>query len=172
MPRTRWEVVVFLVGLVLVGGLIASDLRHSRHHRAQQPAAAPATTTTATTTAATTTETTTQAVTARAKPPAAAAAARPSKRRPAATTPMLVLLARRTGCWVSARAGSATGKSLYEGNLESGHRLRLPLAKRGVWLRLGAAGNLAATLNGKQLAAFPQGTVDILVTARGIAPTA
>ena len=84
------------------------------------------------------------------------------------TLATLVLSATRGDCWVSVRVGSSKGADLYEGKLARGQEVRF--AKTRLWLRLGAAGNLQATLNGRAVTAFPQGTINILVTARGIAP--
>jgi hypothetical protein len=105
-------------------------------------------------TSATTTEATTEAETA---PPAEPAT-------PERLT--LVLRAARGDSWVQVRAGSATGRVLYEGFLFSGERRRFE-AKQ-LWLRVGIGGNLDARLNGKPLKGLPAGTGDVLITADGV----
>lgn len=101
------------------------------------------------------------------KPPA------PPKRRtkpaPAAAAPVrLVLTAALGESWVEARAGSPTGPLLYQGTLAGGQTVRL--SSRRLWVRLGAASNLALTLNGKPADPDLHGTVDVLVTPQGIQP--
>ena len=158
MPSTRFEITTFFVGLLAVVALIALDVRHWRHdHAAEAGRAAPA-------------------VTTRDVEAPRSIAVRTAVRRPvdgrASNLAKLVLSATRGDCWVSVRAGSPTGPNLYEGKLAQGQALRF--AKTRLWLRLGAAGNLQATLNGRPLAGFPLGTVDIAITAKGItrvAPT-
>jgi cell division septum initiation protein DivIVA len=87
---------------------------------------------------------------------------------PAAAGPTNVALRLRAAggdCWLSVRAGSASGKLLFEGFLFRGESRRFE-AKR-VWIRVGNGGNLAARLNGERLEGLPAGTGDVLVTADG-----
>jgi hypothetical protein len=92
---------------------------------------------------------------------------RPRRKPPPAQPPVrLVLTARRGSSWVEARAGSATGSLLFQGTLADGRRIRLDGQR--VWLRFGAASNVALTLNGKPAGADLQGTVEALVTPQGI----
>jgi hypothetical protein len=87
---------------------------------------------------------------------------------PAAGGPTNVALRLRAAggdCWLSVRAGSASGKLLFEGFLFRGESRRFE-AKR-VWIRVGNGGNLAARLNGERLEGLPAGTGDVLVTADG-----
>lgn len=93
----------------------------------------------------------------------------PPKRKPApaAQAPVrLVLTAALGDSWVEARAESPTGPLLYQGMLAGGQTVRL--SSRRMWVRLGAASNLAFTLNGKPADADLHGTVDVLVTPQGI----
>jgi hypothetical protein len=97
----------------------------------------------------------------------------PPKRRtkpaPPARAPVrLVLTAALGDSWVEARAGSPTGPLLYNGTLAGGQTVRL--SSRRLWVRLGAASNLAFTLNGKPADADLHGTVDVLITPQGIQP--
>jgi hypothetical protein len=90
-----------------------------------------------------------------------------SKPKPPAQPPVrLVLTARRGSSWVEARAGSATGSLLFQGTLADGRRIRLDGQR--VWVRFGAASNVALTLNGKPAGGDLQGTVEALVTPQGI----
>jgi DivIVA protein/Domain of unknown function (DUF4115) len=77
----------------------------------------------------------------------------------------LVLRASGGDCWLSVRAGSASGRLLFEGFLFNGESRRFEA--RRVWMRVGSGGNLAARLNGKPLRGLPAGTGDVLVTADG-----
>jgi Helix-turn-helix domain len=80
----------------------------------------------------------------------------------------LVLTADGGASWVEAHSGSATGPLLFQGTLENGRELRLAAGR--IWLRLGAANNLALAVNGRASARALFGTVDVLVTTRGIEP--
>lgn len=109
-----------------------------------------------------TAETAQAAATTLAEPPATTSA------EPVAPPPARVaLLVRAAGgdSWLSVRAGSASGKLLFEGFLFDGESRRFE-AKR-VWMRVGNGGNLAARLNGEPLRGLPAGTGDVLVTADG-----
>jgi hypothetical protein len=72
----------------------------------------------------------------------------------------LVLTASRGDCWVEARAGSATGETLYAGMLSDGSSLRFNRPK--VWLRLGAASNVDIEIDGRR-SAIPSGTVELVL---------
>jgi hypothetical protein len=80
------------------------------------------------------------------------------RRRP--VTVSVVLTASRGDCWVEARAGSATGETLYSGTLPGGRSLRFSRPK--VWLRLGAASNVDLHINGRP-SAVPTGTVELVL---------
>jgi cytoskeleton protein RodZ len=95
----------------------------------------------------------------------------PRPQEPAASAPRrrsvkLVLTADGGASWVEAHSGSATGPLLFEGTLESGRELRLEA--RRIWLRLGAASNLSFAVNGRPAPGELHGTVDVVVTSRGI----
>lgn len=94
-----------------------------------------------------------------------------------ATTPVvsgrpdaLELVAQRGSVWLSVRAGSATGKVLFQNTLPSGHHLRF--ARRRLWVRVGAPWNLGLTAAGHRLAVPLRATGDMLVTAAGARPAA
>ena len=59
------------------------------------------------------------------------------------------LVAARGPCWLTVRAGSASGKTLYERMLEQGQRARF--VGRRLWIRYGAPWNVEATVNGKHV---------------------
>jgi Domain of unknown function (DUF4115) len=76
--------------------------------------------------------------------------------------PTVTLSAVRGDCWVSVRAGTEAGQTLYEGVLAQGDELRF--RQRKLWLRLGAASNLEISVDGKP-AEVPAGTVDVVLPA-------
>ena len=80
----------------------------------------------------------------------------------------LGLAAARGDSWIVVREGSSAGPVRYAGVLARGQTLRFTAQR--LWVSLGAAGYLDATLNGKPLHSFPTGTIDIEVTANGIGP--
>ena len=82
----------------------------------------------------------------------------------------LELVAKRGSTWLSVRAGSATGKVLFQNTLASGHHLRF--ARRRLWVRVGAPWNLDLAAAGHPLAVPLHATGDMLVTAAGARPTA
>jgi hypothetical protein len=68
--------------------------------------------------------------------------------------------------YLEVRVGSATGRPLWTGVLAEGQSLRF--AKRRLWLRLGAAGNLSLELNGESVDTPIAPLGDVLVTANGV----
>lgn len=71
----------------------------------------------------------------------------------------LTISASRGDCWVSARRGSETGETLFEGLLPEGESLEL---EGRVWLLLGASANVDVTLDGKDVS-LPAGTVETVL---------
>jgi hypothetical protein len=80
----------------------------------------------------------------------------------------LVLRASGGDCWLSVRAGSATGPLLYQGILLQGHSLRF--LRRWLWMRIGDPSVLTARLNGAVVANLPAQTGNVLVTPHGVQP--
>jgi cytoskeleton protein RodZ len=80
----------------------------------------------------------------------------------------LLVTAWRGDCWLSARAGSRDGRVLYEGMLREGDSLHL--ARKRLWLRIGAPWNLEASLNGRTLRGLPADTGNVFVTRAGVRP--
>ena len=106
-------------------------------------------------------------------PPAAKPAVKP-KPRPAVTAVLpknAVLSAARGRVWLQVRAGSATGKVLFEGILEQGKALPLTLKPR-VWVRVGAPWNLDVTIGGKLASGMPSQPGDLEITGSGLSPAA
>jgi cytoskeleton protein RodZ len=82
----------------------------------------------------------------------------------------LVLTAANGASWIWARAGSSSGKQLYEGTLQTGQTVPLPdkgKVKR-IWLDVGQPGNLTWTLNGKSVPAPGTDTGYFMVGPKGI----
>ena len=82
--------------------------------------------------------------------------------RPSSRTVKLALTAARGDCWVSIRAGRATGKLLFEGTLDQGKTLRY--VSRRFWLEFGNAPseNLDVRVNGRRVRDFPTDPVVVL----------
>lgn len=147
MPETRTEWLLFLLGLVVIGGLAFSIVRSRMHddptHHLDSTvsthAAAP-TTSPATTGEQTTTTSTAQAWV------------------------RLQLTAQRD-TWISVQRGSATGRVLYTGTLRAG-RTRAFAGPR-LWVRFGGARDVSATLDGAALS-LPVGTYSVAVTHTGL----
>lgn len=88
---------------------------------------------------------------------------------PAGPAP-LVLGASGGDVWLDVRAGSATGKVLFQSTLAQGRQLRF--ARRRLWVRVGAPWNLTLAAAGKRLPVPLQTTGNMLVTAAGARVTA
>jgi len=87
--------------------------------------------------------------------------AAPVARHPAQAAPTtIVVRGARGDSWVEARAGSATGKSLFAGVVSQGETVRVTAPV--VWITFGSAGNLDLRVNGR--APVP-GTFNGTVTA-------
>jgi len=89
---------------------------------------------------------------------------------PGAGPAPLVLGASGGDVWLDVRAGSATGKVLFQSTLAQGRHLRF--ARRRLWVRVGAPWNLTLAAAGKRLTMPLQTTGDMLVTAAGARVTA
>jgi cytoskeleton protein RodZ len=96
---------------------------------------------------------------------AAAPAAPPPAQQPARAR--ITLIAARGPCWLSVRAGSESGRVLYERMLQTGERAGFAAAR--LWIRIGAPWNIDATLDGKPVA-LPNALGNVLVTQRGLRP--
>jgi transcriptional regulator with XRE-family HTH domain len=99
----------------------------------------------------------------------AAATAEKGGASPGERATKLVVTAGGGNSWVEARAGSRAGPVLFRGTLTRGRNLRLAAAER-IWLRLGAASNVSLAVNGRPASTDLYGTLDVLVTPKGIRP--
>jgi len=99
------------------------------------------------------------------EPPTTTAETTPTEPATAPTLARLVLTAARGDCWVQVRAGSVSGRLLFEGTLEQGQAKRF--TRKRLWLEVGAASNLNVRLNGRRVQSFPQGPAIVVVTAKG-----
>jgi Helix-turn-helix domain len=93
----------------------------------------------------------------------------PTTPPPAGPRP-LVLAASGGSVWLSVRAGSATGKLLFNSTLAQGRRLRF--ARKRLWVRVGAPWNLTMSAAGRHLTIPLQTTGNMLVTPAGARITA
>jgi cytoskeleton protein RodZ len=156
----RARIVVWIaaaVALALIAAVAVAVLA-SRGSSAGAPAASPAGKTGTGPGSATTTPATTGPTSVTTTPP------------PASGPGPLVLAASGGSVWLSVRAGSATGKLLFNNNLAPGRRLRF--ARKRLWVRVGAPWNLTVSAAGRHLAIPLQTTGDMLVTAAGAHATA
>jgi hypothetical protein len=110
-----------------------------------------------------------------AKSGAAAAAALPptgttpnagSSAKPATLAKMTVIQAPRGRCWLSIRAGGPNGAIVFEGVLEQGKMLRLPL-RHDLWVRMGAPTALDITVGDKRVNGLPVQAGNVLLTRSG-----
>jgi cytoskeletal protein RodZ len=78
----------------------------------------------------------------------------------------VVLTAAGGDCWVSVRAGAASGELLFAGTIFEGESQRF--SGRRVWLEVGAAQNLRITVNGRRIRNVPTSSPVLVVTANGV----
>jgi RodZ C-terminal domain len=153
MPETRGEWLVFLLGVLAIGALAGFIV--IRHQQDTQGAA-------------------TTGVGRVVKTPSAEAipgsGSSTSPNTTPATTPAVAAAVRlrlqaTNDTWLSVRAGSAAGKTLYEGTLATGESKTFTGGR--IWVRFGAAADVTATLNGRALA-LPGGTYSASITSSGL----
>jgi cytoskeletal protein RodZ len=101
--------------------------------------------------------------TAAAAPPAARSTPGP---KPATLARTTVIQAPRGRCWLSIRAGGPNGAIVFEGMLEQGKTLRLPL-RHDLWVRMGAPTALDITVGGKHVNGLPVQAGNVLLTRSG-----
>jgi cytoskeleton protein RodZ len=87
-----------------------------------------------------------------------------------ATTPAvrLIVQAIRGNCWLEVHSGSATGRILFQGTLESTQRKLF--TGRKLWITLDRPENLRTILNGHTRLLPGGGVKTLIVTTRGIRP--
>ena len=83
-----------------------------------------------------------------------------------------VVVASRGNSWLWVRSGSAGGPTVYEGTLLQGKRLPVSLKKGPVWIRIGDPPSVDVRLGGKLVRGLPTQVGNVLLTRRGLKPTA
>jgi hypothetical protein len=159
----RVPAILLFMGLVAAGGLGRSSFGGQDNEREspRRPSVTP--------TSSLGTETTSpssQATTGQVSEPKQEQTDRTPKVAPTTRTTQVVLAAVRGDCWLSVRAGSPTGRLLYQGQLAQGRSI--DFTRKRLWIRFGAASHVDLILNGKVMRDFAAGTVDAIVTSRGI----
>jgi hypothetical protein len=165
VPESTLDRLVLALGVCALAGLVALIVPAWREYSGSEPSgpASPPPPVEPATSEASRREDTTGPST----PPATTATTTSPARKPAQPrAAKLTLLAAKGDCWVEARSGSASGRLLYLGTLPQGRRLTLP--KQGVWLRLGAAHNLAGWIGSKPVRNLPRGAATVVATPAGI----
>ena len=82
-----------------------------------------------------------------------------------------VVVASRGNSWLWIRAG-AKGPTVYQGTLRQGKTLPVNLTNGSVWIRIGDPPSIDIRLGGKLAHGLPSQVGNILLTRRGIRPTA
>jgi hypothetical protein len=77
------------------------------------------------------------------------------------------LTAARGASWVEIRAGSSTGRVLFDGVVPVGQSIRA-VGRGRLWARFGSLGNFDVTVNGRAVHPAFNGTVDTVITAAAI----
>jgi cytoskeletal protein RodZ len=80
------------------------------------------------------------------------------------------LVATRGDSWLWVRAGSANGRTVYEGTLIQGKTLPVTLANGPVWIRIGDPPSLDIRLGGKLVHGLPTQAGNVLLTRSGLKP--
>lgn len=88
------------------------------------------------------------------------------KPSPQSSSAMLTLVAARGSAWVSLRAGSPTGKTLYEGLLAP--RRKITIREPRVVARFQAGSNLVAVVGGRRADLARYELRDVIITRAGI----
>src|SRR5262245_5491979 len=109
--------------------------------------------------------------------PTTTAAHTPPKKKPkkhiVVALPMhAVVVASRVNSWLWVRSGSAAGPTVYEGTLLQGKTLPVNLQNGSVWIRIGDPPSIDIRLGGKVVPGLPTQVGNVLLTRRGIRPTA
>ena len=91
------------------------------------------------------------------------------KKAPAPKSIRVRLVAARNDSWVQIRAGSSTGRVLFDGIVPAGQSIRA-VGRNRLWARFGSLGNFDLTINGRVVHPAFSGTVDTVITASAIRP--
>jgi uncharacterized protein DUF4115 len=158
MPVTSTERIVFILGLCAIGTLAVLISLLPKDRQAAQPGSAKRVNTSLPAALSVTSTLSATAATAPTRP-----AAPPG--RAALALARLLLTATRGDTWLAIRSDSAQGKVLFSGVLKDGRTVTA--VGRQLWVRVGAAANLDARLNGSALA-LPSGTFSAIVGKQGL----
>jgi Domain of unknown function (DUF4115) len=74
--------------------------------------------------------------------------------------------ATRSDSWVQVRAGSSTGRVLFQSLVRTGQSFRVRGSR--LWARFGSLGNIDLSINGRAIHPALNGTVDAVITASGL----
>lgn len=104
---------------------------------------------------------------AQARPHLSTTPTRPRRVTPVPKQARVVLTATRGNCWLLVRVESDAGPVLYENTLTRGQSVTF--TRRVLWIRLGAPGEVDATLNGRPIATLPRNDspANLLVSPKG-----
>jgi uncharacterized protein DUF4115 len=170
VPETRAEKSLFVLGILAIAAL-GFLIAHLWHHTHGVPAVSPsAPLSTAARSPSGSRPASSAAATTRPASTSAARKSPPVKKHPVAGTNapakggVSLLLVARIDTWLEVRSASSTGHVLYSGTLVAGSAKSF--RARSIWARFGAAGNLSARLNRKELR-LPSGTYDAIFDSRG-----
>src|SRR6476469_1156943 len=83
-----------------------------------------------------------------------------------------VVVASRGNSWLWVRSGSAVGPTVYEGTLLQGKTHPVSLKKGPVWIRIGDPPSIDVRLDGELVHGLPTQAGNVLLTRRGLKPTA
>jgi uncharacterized protein DUF4115 len=158
MPSTRAELVIALLGLALIGALVALSVPAWNDYRdanaeAAKPARAPSAE---------------EPIAVKSRPSEAQTGSSSASEPTATIAPARVRLrvtATRGDSWVVIRAGQSSGKVLYARILGVGRTIEYRRPK--LWLELGAPANVDLVLNGRP-ASFAAEATTFVVTRRGV----
>jgi cytoskeletal protein RodZ len=174
VPETRAEWIVFFAGVALIVVLVASILLAGRSTTTPTATGARSASFQATTVVPTTTgtrppspgtTTTSLALPAVTTTETATTTSAEATTTLLTTAPVTLRLEARRDTWLSVRRDARAGPVLYEGTLAAGNSETFTGAT--LWVRFGAASNVAATLNGHALS-LPSGTYSVPVTTSGL----
>src|SRR6476469_31934 len=83
-----------------------------------------------------------------------------------------VVVATRGNSWLWVRSGSASGPTVYQGTLLQGKTHPVSLKKGPVWIRIGDPPSIDVRLGGELVRGLPTQAGNVLLTRRGLKPTA
>jgi hypothetical protein len=170
VPSTRVEWVVFAVGLCVIGVFAAAALSLRKDNQLAKQIATIGSVAGASKERQKAEPTTGSVITKTDVVPRTVTGPSTNTLEPSGPPPIrqtqLRLAATRGSCWVMVRQTSATGQIIFEGVLAEGQSRQF--TGEVFWLRLGAAANVDATVNGRLLKGLPQGTASLQISRKGL----